>query len=475
MSRRRLIYIGIIVLGLVQVACIPKLVQKTENKNVPESFNTSTDTINSANISWKDYFQDPNLVALIDTALRNNQELNIVMQEILMSQNEIQARKGEYLPFVNIGAGAGVDKVGRYTSQGANDANTEIMDGKEFPEPLGDFMISANAFWEIDVWRKLRNAKKAATMRYLASIEGKNFLVTQLVAEIANAYYELMALDNQLEIVQNNIEIQQNALKIIKMQKASAKVTELAVKKFEAEVLKTTSLQFGIEQNIVQTENEINVLLGRFPQPIIRNSKSFIDLVPDTIYSGIPSQLLENRPDIQQAELELAANKIDVAVAKAEFYPSIAITGGVGFNAFNPKYLVTTPQSLIFSLAGDLMAPMINRNAIKANYYNANAQQVQAVYNYQLSIIRAFVEVANHMAMIENSQQSFDIRKQQVQVLTESIEISSNLFKSARADYMEVLMTQRDALESKIELVETKKMQMHAMVNLYKALGGGWR
>lgn len=475
MFRRRIIFIGIVGLLLSQASCLPTLVQKTEDKSTPESFNTSTDTVNSATISWKNYFKDPNLVALIDTALKNNQELNIVMQEILMSNNEIQARKGEYLPFVTGGAGMGVEKVGRYTSQGANDANTEIMDGKEFPEPLGDFIIGANVYWEVDIWKKLRNAKKATALRYLATVEGKNFLVTQLVAEIANSYYELMALDNQLQIVQNNIQIQQNALEIIKMQKASAKVTELAVKKFEAEVLKTTSLQFSIKQEIVQTENEINILLGQFPQPVIRSSNGFVDLVPDSVYVGIPSQLLVNRPDIRQAELELAANKIDVAVARAEFYPSLELNAGVGFNAFNPKYLVTTPESLIYALAGDLVAPLINRNAIKANYLNANARQIQAVYNYQLSIIKSFAEVANQIAMIDNTRQSLDIKKQQVDVLNQSIEISSNLFKSARADYMEVLMTQRDALEAKIEYIETKKMQMHAVVNLYKALGGGWR
>lgn len=475
MFRRRIIFIGIVGLLLTQASCLPTLVQKTEDKSTPESFNTSTDTVNSATISWKNYFKDPNLVALIDTALKNNQELNIVMEEILMSNNEIQARKGEYLPFVTGGAGMGVEKVGRYTSQGANDANTEIMDGKEFPEPLGDFIIGANVYWEVDIWKKLRNAKKAAALSYLATVEGKNFLVTQLVAEIANSYYELMALDNQLQIVQNNIQIQQNALEIIKMQKASAKVTELAVKKFEAEVLKTTSLQFSIKQEIVQTENEINILLGRFPQPVIRSSNGFVDLVPDSVYVGIPSQLLVNRPDIRQAELELAANKIDVAVARAEFYPSLELNAGVGFNAFNPKYLVTTPESLIYALAGDLVAPLINRNAIKANYLNANARQIQAVYNYQLSIIKSFAEVANQIAMIDNTRQSLDIKRQQVDVLNQSIEISSNLFKSARADYMEVLMTQRDALEAKIEYIETKKMQMHAVVNLYKALGGGWR
>ncbi len=417
---------------------------------------------------------DPYLSDLIDTALKNNQELNITLQEIEISKNEVRDKKGEYLPFIGLKAGAGTEKVGRYTSQGANDANTEIEEGKEFPEPLGDYMVGAYATWEIDVWKKLRNAKKAAVERYLSSIEGKNFMVTHLIAEISNSYYELLALDNQLDIVEQNIQIQSNALNIVKQQKQAARVNELAVRRFEAEVLHTKSLQFDIQQEIVETENMINFLVGRYPQPIERNSMAFIDLVPNEIQTGIPSQLLENRPDIKQAEFELAASKLDVKVAKARFYPSLGISAGIGLQAFNPSYLTKTPASMLYSFAGDLVAPLINRNAIKATYYSANAKQLQAVYNYERAILTAYIEVANQLSNIGNLKKSYGLRAEQVQALTESINISNKLFKSARADYMEVLLTQRDALESKFELVETKKQQMNAMVNIYKALGGGW-
>jgi multidrug efflux system outer membrane protein len=456
-------------------SCIGPSLVKKENKTVPESYNSLKDSINTANTKWKDFFTDPNLSSLIDSALSRNQELNIMLQEIKIAQNEVRARKGAYLPMLGIGAGAGVDKVGLYTSQGASDAAHDITPGKKVPDVLPNYLVGLSASWEVDIWNKLHNAKKVAVYKYLASVDGKNFMVTQLISEIAGTYYELMALDNQLEILQQNIELYKNSLDIVKLEKQSARVTELAVRRFEAEVLKNQSRQYSIKQQITELENRINFLVGRFPQPVVRNSKTFIDLAVDSIHGGIPSQLLENRPDIKQAERQLRAAKLDIKAARAEFYPSLRITAGGGWGAFNPAYLIKTPQSLLFSLAGDLVAPLINRNAIKANYYSANSKQIQAVYNYERSILKAHMEVVTQLSNINNLKRSYDLKSQQVEALTQSIDISTTLFRSARADYMEVLLTQRDALESKFELVETKMQQMQARVNIYRALGGGWK
>jgi multidrug efflux system outer membrane protein len=425
-------------------------------------------------VRWKEFFSDPYLAALIDTALSNNQELNIVMQEIQISRNEVRARKGEYLPFVHLEGAAGIERPARYTRWGATEATTQIEPGKEMPDPLPDFLVGAFATWEVDIWNKLHNAKNAAVSRYLASIEGRNFLKTTLVAEIANSYYELLALDNQLAILKQNIDIQSNALEIVKLQKEATRVTELAVRRFEAQVLHTRALQYGVQQRIVETANHINFLVGRYPQPVTRNSQGFNDLVPENIYAGIPSQLLENRPDVRQAELDLMASQLDVKVAKANFYPSLGIVAGVGLEAFNAKYIIQRPGAMLYNLAGDLAAPLVNRNAIKATYYSANARQVQAVYNYERTLLNAYVEVANQLSMITNLARTFNLKTQEVEALTQSITISNNLFRSARADYMEVLLTQRDALESRFELIETRKQQMNAMVNVYQALGGGW-
>ncbi len=235
------------------------------------------------------------------------------------------------------------------------------------PDPLGDFNIGVFANWEVDIWKKLRSSKQAAIDRFLSTVEGKNFVLTNLIAEVANTYYELVALDNQLTIVKQNIELQQHALEVVKIQKEASRATELAVQKFEAEVLKSQSMEFGILQNIRETENRLNFLLGRYPQPVIRDQSNFAALLPATVSTGIPSQLLANRPDIKQAELDLAAAKLDVKVARAEFYPRLEINAGLGLQAFKPSYLVKMPESVLYSLAGDLAAPLINRNAIRRN------------------------------------------------------------------------------------------------------------
>ena len=456
-------------------SCVPALKVREVRKNTPGTYASSSDTTDAGSTKWQQFFTDANLRLLIDSALAGNQELNIMLQEVAVAQTEVRARKGEYLPFVDFGAAAGVEKVGEFTRNGAVEHNLDIKEETKFPEPLPDFLVSARASWELDVWKKLRNAKQAAVLRYLGTLEGKNFMVTHLVAEIANSYYELMALDNQLEILQSNIAIQQDALAIVRQEKLAAKVTELAVRRFEAEVLKNRSSQFDIQQRIVEMENRINFLVGRYPQPVMRSSAGFSSLVPDSLYGGVPSQLLAYRPDIRQAELELSAAKLDVKSAKANFYPSVRLTAGVGLNAFDGALLTETPASLLYNVAGDLVAPLVNRNAIKATYIGANARQLQAVYDYERTVLNAYVEVVNQLSNISNLRKSYDLRKQQVDALSSSITISTNLFRSARADYMEVLLTQRDALESKFELVETQKQRMNAVVNVYQALGGGWR
>jgi NodT family efflux transporter outer membrane factor (OMF) lipoprotein len=463
-------------LCLAVISCkAPDIKSVASTTILPDAFATSKDTATMATIQWQNFFKDKNLVDLIDVALKNNQELAITLQEIEIAKNDIRVRKGALLPTVGLGAGAGVEKVGRYTSQGAGDASTEITPGNEFPEALQDYKLAAYAHWEVDIWKKLRNSKKAAISRYLATVEGKNFVITNLIAEVASSYYELVAYDSQLEIVRQSIAIQQNALEIVKIQKEAARATELAVQKFEAEVLASRSMEFDILQKIKETENKINFLLARYPQEIKRDKTSLVSALPSQLKSGIPSQLLANRPDIKQAELQLEASKLDVKVAKAEFYPSLDISASVGFNAFKSSYLFKTPESLLYSLVGDVAAPLINRNAIKAEFKSANSRQLQALYNYERTVLNAYLEVSNQLSKIENLQKSFSLKTQQVGALDRSISVSNDLFKSARVDYFEVLMTQRDALESKLELVETQKELINASVYVYRDLGGGWK
>src|ERR1044072_2828600 len=193
-------YVGLsLLIAAAAAGCkAPALTTATENRSVPATFAGNQDTTNTSTLPWRSFFTDKNLVTLIDTALKNNQELMITLQEVEIAKNDIRFRQQPLLPTVGVKGGIGVEKVGRYTSQGAGDATTEIKEGKEMPDPLGDFTVAAYANWEIDIWKKLRNAKKAAVTRYLSTVEGRNFVITNLIAEIANSYYELLALDNQI-------------------------------------------------------------------------------------------------------------------------------------------------------------------------------------------------------------------------------------------------------------------------------------
>jgi outer membrane protein TolC len=300
-------------------------------------------------------------------------------------------------------------------------------------------------------------------------------VLTNLIGEIANSYYELLSLDNQLDIVRESIQLQKNQLEIVKVQKEAAAATELAVKQFEAQVLNSQGMEYDILQKITENENKINFLLGRYPQKIERDKAAFMSQVPGTVKAGIPSQLLKNRPDIKQAELELLAAKWDLKTAQLAFYPSLEISATLGVQAFKPSFLYKMPESLIYSLAGDLAGPIINRNALIAEYKTANAYQIEAMYEYQKAILTGFVEVTNELSNINNLQNMYNLKSKEVDALTRSIDVANDLFKSARANYLEVLTAQRDALSSKLELVEVKKQQLMSVTNVYKALGGGWK
>ena len=225
----------------------------------------------------------------------------------------------------------------------------------------------------------------------------------------------------------------------------------------------------------MEKENTINLLLGRMPQPIQRNSNALFseDIVKPNI--GVPASLLENRPDIREAELTLQAANLNIDVAKANFYPSLELKAGVGLSAFDSRYLFNVPESLAYSLSGDIFAPLINRRAIEAVYKNASAEQIQAAYEYELTLLKAVTEVSNSLSKLDNLGRSADAKKAQISSLESSVDIANRLFTSAHGEYLEVLLAQREALEARSEFIETRQQQLAALVDLYQALGGGWQ
>jgi outer membrane protein, multidrug efflux system len=469
------IYITNVLILCAIVGCkIPALQPQPQRATLPNSFDTAaSDTSNVAQIPWKTFFNDVHLGALIEEAIQNNPDLLAASQKIDLANAEVKAQRGALRPVVSGTVNPALRRFGLYTMDGAGNASTDIQEGKIVPTHLPDFLVGIQTSWEVDVWNKLKSRKKAAMLRFLASTEGKNVVLTNLIAEIALRYYDLIMLDNQLDVLNESVALQQNALEVVRIQKEAGRVNELAVKQFEAQILNAQSDIMATQQAIAENENWLNYLAGRFSQPITRNSVNALEQMLPPVQSGIPTQLLRNRPDIRQAEYELLACQADIDAARAAFYPSFTLTGGLGMQAFNPV-LLTSPQSLAYNLIGGVTAPLFNKSALEAAYLSANATQREAFFNYQKSVLNAFTEVRNEMIKWNNLRQQQALKSREVTTLREAINISSELFTNGRATYLELLTAQQNTLAAQLELLEIKKAQLLNATNIYKALGGGW-
>lgn len=426
----------------------------------------------AASISWRHFFSDPDLVTLVETALANNQQFNIAIQDIVIAANEVQARKGAYLPQVGGVMGASYISPSANTLEGVLD-KVARQDGFRYP----DFFLNMgpSLVWEVDIWRKLRNAKDAARLQMMAQIEVRNFLISGLVTEIARNYYELMALDTALKILDENITIQEAAFRKMQLLKQYAKANQLAVNRFEAQLNKTKSQRFETSQRIVEKENRLKFLTGVYKEaPIVRHSEQLMSMPVDELQTGVPIQLLQNRPDILQAEAAIKAAKLNLKSVKAQLLPSLTITAGSGFGGFSPM-LLFQPASILYNVSGQFNVPLLNRKAIVARIQTADAVQTQAVLTYEQSLLQAYTDVLNQVSNIRKMQQAFDAKKREVVLLEESIATANNLFKYAKATYIEVLLVQEEKLNAERELVAVKMNLVGSKVDLYRALGGGWR
>jgi NodT family efflux transporter outer membrane factor (OMF) lipoprotein len=439
---------------------------------MPATFNGVATPENSAQLGIEEFYDDPTLTSLIDQALFSNRELRVLNEEVQIASNEILARSGAYLPFLTGAVRSGFDRASRFTEVGAGLLADPYLPGRFFTNPHGDFLNGINFWWQLDIYRQLRNARDAASLRYCAAFEKRNYFVTRLVADVAENYYKLMALDKRLENLDQIIQFQEGSLEIARARLRFARGTLLAVLRFQAEVQRNQSEKLIIYQQIIEVENRINFLANRYPQRVERASAGFYDLNLHALSVGVPSQLLLNRPDIRQAERELAAAGLDIKVARANFFPQLIITGDVGLEAFIFNHLFE-PQAVAGGLAGGLVGPLVNFRSIRAQYYTANARQLQACYNYQRTILDAFTQVINRMAMVQNFTNSIRIKRQQLQSLEAAVDVANNLFKNAQTEYLDVLTAQRDLRDGRVALIDAKQEQLTAIVNAYQALGGG--
>lgn len=426
-------------------------------------------------VDWHTFFGDPQLGRLIQTAIERNLDLRVAVQRIEVARAHVLRASGARLPTVGLFADASLQKFGRYTMDGAGNASTEIRPGQAVPTHLPDMAFGLEASWEPDLWGRVRNLTGAAQARYLASVEGTHLVISNLVADVAATYFELLSIDRKREILTATIARQTQALEVMRVEKEAGRTNELAVQRFAAELEASKALEAQSLRRARELEHRMSLLLGTMPGPIARNVKLLAQEVPQTFAAGVPSDLLRNRPDIRSAELEVQAARLSVSAARAAFYPRINISAAIGYDAFNPRFLLTTPASLAYRVAGSLFAPLVNRRAIRADLALSEATQVEAMYRYQSVVLRAFIDVASGLADIEQAAEVVARHRARLAAVTSAVSAADALFRAGKATYLEVLLAQQSALDAELEVVTALRDQRLAMVRLYKALGGGWR
>jgi NodT family efflux transporter outer membrane factor (OMF) lipoprotein len=447
---------------------------KIPEKPVPKAFGLQPASGSVAPVRWRDFFVDEQLNALIQATLGANPDLHIALQRIELARAGVRDATGALLPRVNLAAGVGVQKYGRYTVEGAGNASTDITPGRPAPTHVGDFAIGLQSTWEVDVWGKLRNERRAAVARYLATVEGANFVITGLISDVAIAYFELLALDHTRDVLAQTVVRQQEALDVVRLQMLAGRANELAVQQFAAQLAGTKVLAAETELRIREVESRVNLLRGAYPQPIVRSKEALLRDVPPTLASGLPAQLLINRPDVREAELEVLAAKCDLQAARAAFLPSLSLSAGVGYQAFNPRFLFTTPESLVYSATAGLVAPLVNRSGIEAQFDSAKAFQIQAMYGYQKVVLTAFTEVVNALSRLKGSSRIAALRRERKSAVEQAVDTADALYRAGKASYFEVLIAQQSALSAELELIDSRRDQHLARIAVYKALGGGW-
>lgn len=473
---RNMFYLTLIAgLAGCQTARIP---QPKLDLPVPETYAGGTDTTNIADIKWTDFFNDEELVSLIKIALENNPDLNIALQRMEMARAGMLAARGAMQPTVGAEISAGGRKYGDYTMDGVGnwDTNfsTNIDENQKIPTNfLPDFVLGFRSSWEVDLWGKLRSMKKAAYHRFVASEQGRKLIITSLISEIAREYYRLLALDSELAIMRYNIELQTKATEAVMILKEAGRANELAVSQFSAQLLNSRGAVVDISNAILETENRINTLLGRFPQPIPRGTPLRLQDFPAKISAGIPVQLMNRRPDILQAKSEILAAHSELQAADLAFLPSLNLSADIGLQSFK-SHLLFNPGSLAYGILGGLSAPLINRKGLKANRAHRYAELQEALMYYQKLAVAGFNEVVTELKKIENLQELAKLKEEEVVKWREAVSVSNELFLVGAANYLEVVTAQNSVVAAEFDLIHIREQQFLSLLQLYRSLGGGW-
>ncbi|AMR31524.1 hypothetical protein A0256_08830 [Mucilaginibacter sp. PAMC 26640] len=426
---------------------------------------TGTDSATLATMPWQSLFTDNALKALIQEGINNNLNLKSAVQRILAAQATLQQSKAAFYP--SLSANAGV------TRSKQSVAGLNFPTGTGFNTLTTTFQGSLSASWEADVWGKLSSTKRSAIANYLQSDAAKRAVQTQLIADIANNYFLLLTLDRQLEITQQTLKNRIKDVETMKQLKQGAVVTGAAVVQSEANRYAAEVAIPDLKRSIRETENALDILLSRPPGPVSRGSLADQKLTTD-LQTGFPAQLLVNRPDVQQSEFAFRSAFENTNVARTYFYPQFTITAQGGLSSLQLRDFFS--NSIFYNIVGGLTQPIFNQGLNKARLRNAQATQQQALNNFQQTLLVAGQEVSNALYAHQTAFEKEDARAKQIEALQKSVEFTQELLRySSATNYTDVLTSEQNLLSAQLSGVNDKLQELQAIVNLYRALGGGWR
>ncbi|QQT25801.1 efflux transporter outer membrane subunit [Sphingobacterium spiritivorum] len=437
-----------------------------DNYRDSDALKTDTNTIGS--IPWREFFKDAMLQQLIDSAIRQNMDMQLAVKNIEASRLMLSQAKAANLPNLQL----------RVNATSTNPSNNS-MNGLSLNQFLGtnhveDYTAALSLSWEADIWGKIKNQKAAALASYLQTEEARKVVQTQLVSQVAQGYYQLLMLYQLQDIAKKNLRLSDSTLRIVQYQYEVGDISSLAVEQVAAQRLAAAALIPDFEQQVQIQENAISVLSGQLPHAIATTATLNTITLPEHLQVGIPATMLSRRPDVKSAELAIAAAQANQQAAKASMYPSLVISADAGVNAFKSSNWFNLPASLFGSVAGSITQPILQRKQLRTQYEVSRVEQEKSVIRFKQSVITAVGEVSDAMVSIRKLKEKEVIASDRTIRLRNAIGHADLLFETGMATYLEVITAQSNVLQSELELAQLKKAELAAIVDLYRALGGGW-
>lgn len=458
---------SVAILGAVTSCMARKEYERPKNVVDEKLFRTDmlpSDSTTIANVSWKEIFTDPILQKHISKALDNNLDIRIALQSINSAEAYLKQSKAAYEPTLTVGPGYS------FQTQSLNTQTGQLFGERRYINQLD---ITASLGWEADLWGKLKAQEKAQLATYLGTVAAHKAVKSDLVASIASAYYQLLTFDDQKRIITETIAVREKNLETTKALKVAGTVTEVAVQQSEALVFNAKSLLIDMDTQIQLLENTMSLLMGE-PSHTIERSTLRSQKVPVDLKLGYPAQLLANRPDVMRAEYNLMNTFELTNAAKAQFYPTLKITGNGGIQSLDIDHLFSV-NSLFASVVGGLAQPILNRRAIKTNYEVSLANQETAYLNFRKTVLTAGKEVSDAIRVFSVQDSFIELKQKELNAYKNSVEYSQELVNYGMANYLEVLNASVNSLNAELNISNAEYSKMKAAVELYQALGGGWK